>query len=261
MPVSWASPPTGVRPYLPTGCTSFMVVCCSVNCVAASTVPRYPPSPEQYAQGHARRICSHSYSATWPSSQVTSKTLRSGTIRQSVGRWKTSAIRVDDTGADGHDRGLPEDRDARRTGRWRRGIPRGAQPVVQAHHRSRPARHPPVVRRGEALVPPRGARRPARGLRDELPAAADRRLRIGGAGPRRDRGGRPRRPAEAGRHGGAGKPDRLAHHSKKLRRSSGQKRRSTFPMIRSFSCEPKERESEDAVRLSPMAKNSPSGTV
>src|SRR5687768_8353273 len=35
---------------------------------------------------------SHSYSDTFPSSQVTSKTRRSGTMRQSLGRWKTSAI-------------------------------------------------------------------------------------------------------------------------------------------------------------------------
>src|SRR5206468_11867834 len=51
-----------------------------------------------------------------------------------------------------------------------------------------------------------------------------------------------------------------AHHSKKRSRSNGQNRRITFPMIRSSGCGPKDRESLDATRLSPSAKNESAGT-
>ncbi len=91
MPVSWPSPHSGVSPYRPTAYTSFSSVCICVNVVSAETFPRYPPSPAQYAQGQARRNGSHAYSATCPSSQLTSKTRRSGRIRQPLGRWNTSA--------------------------------------------------------------------------------------------------------------------------------------------------------------------------
>lgn len=105
-------------------------------------------------------MASQSYSATWPSSHVTRKILRSGTIAQSAGRWKTSAIRL--------------------------AAPFVAGGFVRFH---------------------------------------------------------------------------VYYHSKKRRRSSGQKRSMTFPMMRSSGCAPKERESDEAWRLSPMAKNCPSGTV
>ena len=50
------------------------------------TFPAYAPSPEQCAHGQARRMGSHSYSVTFPSSQVTSNLRSSGTSRQSLGR-------------------------------------------------------------------------------------------------------------------------------------------------------------------------------
>src|SRR2546430_10568770 len=52
-----------------------------------------------------------------------------------------------------------------------------------------------------------------------------------------------------------------AHHSKNTSRSNGQNRQTTFPMMFPTGTGPKVRESEENVRLSPMTKIWPSGTV
>src|SRR5882762_3957704 len=51
------------------------------------------------------------------------------------------------------------------------------------------------------------------------------------------------------------------YHSKKTRRSNGQNRRITLPMMFGTGTEPNVRESDDDCRLSPSTKMAPCGTV
>src|SRR5712692_1798689 len=51
------------------------------------------------------------------------------------------------------------------------------------------------------------------------------------------------------------------HHSKNTIRSNGQKRRITLPMMLATGTGPKVRESDENVRLSPITKICPCGTV